>query len=474
MDDRCRNADGSGFDDDPAAQPTPAPSADASARPSNGLPPDQPSDDAESAARTAYSSASAHSGAPRFATHAADDGGLKGYEGLLALTLMLAGVTSIGPFGLQVVAPGLPVFAQSVGVSNSAAQLIITLATFSVAIGAVVYGPLADRFGRRPVLLGALAMAFVGATMAMLAPSFEIILVGRVLQSLGAGAGMVLARAVARDLFGLKGAAAMIARITGFMVIAPLIAPTIGGVLMDLVGWRGVFGAIALLAAGLLVWVWLAFEETLKTPSPRLDLASVFADFRLILGRRAFRAYCGYAGLSIATFFLFVGGAPYVMSASFGLSPLQYALLFVGVSIAFMTCNFLSAKAAARWGARQVILISPLLSGIAALLATAALALGWGGWGWGGALLTLLPCVFHSFSAGLATPQAIAGAVNAAPERAGSASGLTAVVQFGMAGLAAQLAPLLPPTSPVALMLCMAALSLMSTALFWLLGSGRD
>lgn len=397
-----------------------------------------------------------------------------GVDSVLALTIMLAAVTSIGPFALQVVAPGLPAFARSLGVPNSSAQLVITLAIFSIAAGAVVYGPLSDRFGRRPVLLGSLWLAVGGSVIAALAPNFEIILLGRVLQSIGTGAGMVLARAVARDLFGVRGSAAMIARITGFMVVAPMVAPTMGGLVIEYVGWRGVFAAIGLFSAALLIWAQARFRETLKTPSAQLNFASVFADYRQILGRRAFVAYCAYTALSIGTFFLFIGAAPYLMEARYGLSPAEYGLLFIAVSITFMSCNFLSARVAARFGARTVVLVGPVFAAVWALAIGALLFADVGGAGILGAALAVSVCAGNAVSAGLATPQAIAGAVNTAPERAGSASGLVAVVQFATAGVAAQAATMLPPSSPIALPLAMAGLAAASSLAFWLLGSGED
>lgn len=388
---------------------------------------------------------------------------------VLALTIMLAAVSSIGPFAVQAIAPGLPAIGRALEVSPAAAQLLVSLAVFAMAAGAIVYGPLADHFGRRPVLLGGLALTVLGATIAALAPVFEVVLLGRVLQSVGAGAGMVLARAVARDLFGQDGAAAMIARITGFMVIAPMVAPVIGGVLIEGVGWRGLFAAIACFALGLLFWARARFQETLVSPSPGVDLGAVLRDYRMILARPAFRAHAAFATLSISTFFLFVGAAPYVMEQSFGLGPASYGALFIAISVTYMAANFSAAWAARRWGARRLILRGPPLFAIGGLPLAAALAMGVGGAGWGGAALLAFVCAVNAVSAGWSQPQALAGAVSAAPERAGSASGLTAVLMFTGAGVAAQAATLLPPLSPGVLPIAMSVMAVLSSVLFWLL-----
>ncbi len=476
MEDRFSSSTGSSDIDDPAAHP--GTTADAAAAEIPHLEPVSLAGHDESVAPPPLADVvdDVGSRAVSGAVSCSSDGddALGKVDGVLTLTIMLAAVTSIGPFALQVVAPGLPAFARALDVSNSAAQLIVTLAIFAMAAGAVVYGPLSDRFGRRPVLLGALWLAVVGSAIAAFAPSFEVILLGRVLQSLGTGAGMVLARAVARDMFGVSGSAAMIARITGFMVVAPMVAPTIGGLVIEYIGWRGVFGAIGVFSAVLLVWAQARFQESLQNPSESLGFASVFRDYARILGKRAFVAYCSYTALSIGTFFLFIGAAPYLMEQRYGLTPAEYGLLFIGVSLAFMTANFYSARAAARFGARNVVLYAPLFSVGWSLVVAALLAAGVGGVGYLGAVLAVAVCIGNAVSAGLATPQAVAGAVNTSPDRAGSASGLIAVVQFGTAGVVAQLSTLLSPTSAIALPIGMAALAAGSTLAFWALGKGEE
>ncbi len=331
-----------------------------------------------------------------------------------------------------------------------------------------------DLFQEMQWISAPFTLAVVGSAIAAFAPSFEVILLGRVLQSLGTGAGMVLARAVARDMFGVSGSAAMIARITGFMVVAPMVAPTIGGLVIEYIRWRGVFGAIGVFSAVLLVWAQARFQESLQNTSESLGLASVFRDYARILGKRAFVAYCSYTALSIGTFFLFIGAAPYLMEQRYGLTPAEYGLLFIGVSLAFMAANFYSARAAARFGARNVVLYAPLFSVGWSLVVAALLAAGVGGVGYLGAVLAVAVCIGNAVSAGLATPQAVAGAVNTSPDRAGSASGLIAVVQFGTAGVVAQLSTLLSPTSAIALPIGMAALAAGSTLAFWALGRGEE
>ncbi|MEO1293833.1 MAG: MFS transporter, partial [Pseudomonadota bacterium] len=138
---------------------------------------------------------------------------------------LLAGITALGPFAMQALAPAIPGLGRSLEVSPAEAQLFLSLSTLAMAAGAVLYGPLADYYGRRPIILGGLVLAFVGATIAVLSPGYTMALVGRMVQSVGAATGMILARAVAVDRHGREGAAPVIAQMTAYMVVAPMLAP---------------------------------------------------------------------------------------------------------------------------------------------------------------------------------------------------------------------------------------------------------
>lgn len=382
-------------------------------------------------------------------------------EAGVAFTLLLAGVTGLAPFALQSIAPGLPLLASAIAIPTESAQLLVSLAVLSMAAGAVVYGPAADRFGRRPVLLWGLGLAAVGAAISAMAESFALVLAGRILQSLGAGAGMVLSRAVARDLFEREEAAALIARVTAIMVVAPMLAPTIGGAIIESVGWRGVFWAIAGLAGALWLWTWAAFPETVRVRAPSFDLKSVFGDYRKIARLRVFWRYAGYGAISLSSFFLFVGGAPHVMERSFGVGPAAYGAYFLGIAGAYMAANAVNPWVTRRLGGDRSILLGSWIGLLGAGAAAVVLAMGVSApW------IVVAAAGANSIGAGLAVPNALAGAVGAAPERAGSASGLTSVVQFACAALAAQAAAALPADAPAAVPLGMALAAAASLVVF--------
>ena len=401
-------------------------------------------------------------------------------EASLSLIFLLAAATALGPFALQALAPGLPRLSVALAVPESAAQMMISLSMAATALGAVVYGPISDRYGRRPVLLAAAALSTGGATLSALAPNFEVALIGRLIQAIGGGAGMVLARAAARDLFGATGAAAMIARITAAMVIAPMIAPAVGGVAVEFAGWRGIFLLTALISFGLGVWIWMGFAETVQRFSPRLDLSSALSDYAKIAWRRAFWADASYAALSLASFFLFVSGGPYVMERAFNVGPGLYGVFFFIAAAFYMGANLLSPMITERVGRRGAILLGAWIGAAGPAASTAFLffheasaELAPGAIDWAAAAAFVFAVTANSIGAGVAVPNAVAGAVSAYPERAGSASSLLSVVQFSIAGVAAQSATWFPLDVGWALCLGMTILGAAAALTCWALWPRR-
>src|SRR5690606_16529208 len=172
----------------------------------------------------------------------------------LALILLLAAVTATGPFTLHALSPALPAVSAGLEVSAAAAQLLLSLSLVAMAVSTLAWGPLSDRYGRRPVLLVGMVVATLGSALAAVAPSLWVAILGRLLQAGGAAAGMVLARAVAQDVFGTARAAGVIGQMTAFMVAAPMVAPTVSGLIVASSDWRGVFWMTAVLCAGLVIW----------------------------------------------------------------------------------------------------------------------------------------------------------------------------------------------------------------------------
>lgn len=372
------------------------------------------------------------------------------------MVLVLA--TGLGPFAMQVFLPALPAIQAGFRASAAAAQLAFSLSTLAIAVATLVYGPVSDRFGRRPALLGGLFVFLLGTTLCAAAPSLELLILGRIVQAAGGCAGMVLSRAIVRDLFPREQAAQALAWITMAMVVAPMMAPALGGLLVDLAGWRSIF--LAGLAVGAVVLAACAARLTETARPGRLASgAAMLGAFALLLRQRAFRGWAMQAAFSMAVFFAFLAAAPFLVVEAYGRPAVEYGLLFVLISAAFMAGNFAAARLSVRAGSERMILL-----GSAGSLAGAGLALTLALAGQWTPLALFLPTALGAFAQGVAMPNAQAAIVSVAPELAGSAAGLSGFLQMTVAAAAAQIVGSLATGSPLPVTLGMtlcAALALL-------------
>lgn len=381
------------------------------------------------------------------------------------LLLLLAAATGIAPFSLHVIAPALPEIAAGLAVGPAAAQLMISAALLATAAATLVLGTLSDRYGRRPVLLWSLGAAALGSLAVVLAPGIEAAVAGRFLQAAGGSVGMVVARAVATDLFAREGAGAFIARLTAVMVLMPMVAPWIGGELVGVVGWRGLFVLILALVLAVGLVALLAMPETMAPGGGGgRGPAWLAAGLAFAARSRTFWAETLFSAFQISAFFSFVGAAPFVMREAYGHGPEIYGRWFVLVSLLFIAGNLASARIAPRLGPAGMHHLGAFctlgLAGLALLAGEAGLVTG--------ALGLFLPACCNAVGAGLVMPQAVAAAVAARAERAGAASSLLGFLQFAMAGTAAQLAGALDHGRPLPVLLMLWGLAAVSFAL-WLL-----
>lgn len=335
---------------------------------------------------------------------------------------------------------------------------MLSLSLVAMAIATLIWGPLSDRYGRVPVMLAGLALAAGGSAMAALAPELWVAVLGRLLQAAGGAAGMVLARAVAQDIFGSERSAGVIGQITAVMVAAPMVAPTLSGLVVEGVGWRGIFWLSALLCLGLVIWTRAGLAESAPGGGAR-RVSDMLGGFVVIGGRAAFLRHAGYAACSLAGFYYFVGITPYVMQDAFGRGPAAYGLYFMLLSGMYMITNFVCGPITAKFGAERVLPFGALLAVAGPGLSIALLLAGVSD-----PLVLFMPGMIQSFGAGLAVPNAMAGAVASAPDRAGAASGLLGFSQFLLAALTTQVAGFLPHEDPMVVpagMLVMLALGLL-------------
>lgn len=245
------------------------------------------------------------------------------------LIILLGALAAIGPFSIDMYLPGLPNIAKYFSTDISNVQLTLTSYFFGIAFGQIFYGPLVDRFGRkRPLLIG-LAIYLISSVGCALSPSVWALIGFRFLQSLGACAGMVISRAVVRDSFSPHEAAKAFSQILLVMGIAPIIAPSLGGIIIANFSWRVIFFLLVALSSVLLVWCFFLLPET-KKPDPQVSLlpSSVFSGFLTVIQVPRFWVYVTLSSLASAVMFAYISGSPFVFMRLFGLGETEYAWVF--------------------------------------------------------------------------------------------------------------------------------------------------
>lgn len=363
-----------------------------------------------------------------------------------ALVPLLVVFAAIGPMALNLPLPAVPGLARYFDTDPGTIQLTITLYLAGMAVAQLFLGPLSDRYGRRPVIIGALAVTAAMSLFAALAASATMLIVARVLQSFGASAGQVIGRAIIRDVFDKDRAASMIGWVTMAMVVAPMVSPSIGGLMTETIGWRWVFAATACIALVTLALAVVRLPETRAVVSSP-SFGQLLRDAGALCRNRFFVGYLLIGALSSITFFSFVGGAPHVTVTIMGQSSTVYGLWFMVNACGYMAGNAICGRYAARFGSDRLIRFG---SAMMVLMALVQFAIALAGWMVHPAWL-FLPQAAIAFANGLQLPGSIAGAVSVRPEAAGSASGIVGFAQMGLGAIAAQIAGTLVGTtmSPV-------------------------
>jgi DHA1 family bicyclomycin/chloramphenicol resistance-like MFS transporter len=373
---------------------------------------------------------------------------------------LLIALAATAPLALQIFLPALPAIQAHFGVSTGIAQLVFSLSIFANAIATLAFGPLSDRFGRRPTIIFGMLAFTAGSALSAVAPDVWTLILARILQSIGGAAGMVLARAVVRDLYARERAAQMIAYLIMAMVVAPMLAPTIGALLTDGFGWRAVFWFTTVAAVVLTLLVVRHLFET-RPPEAGVGGFGLLGGAGYLLRQPTFLAYVLQSSFAISVFFSFLGGAPYFMVSILGRPATEYGLYFILVSGGFMAGNFTSARVGQRVGLDRMIWLGSVLA-LAGVL-VAALLLESGLWH---PVALFGPMMIAGFANGLSVPNAQAGAVSVDPALAGTASGLAGFGQMFMAGLVSQAVGMLQDGTPNAMLGFMTGCAILSVAGF--------
>jgi DHA1 family bicyclomycin/chloramphenicol resistance-like MFS transporter len=379
------------------------------------------------------------------------------------LILLLIAMSMTGPMATHIVVPAVPGLVQKFNTDAGTAQLTVSLFLMGLATAQLFLGPLSDRFGRRPVLLAGLGLTTLTGAAASFAPTIGWLVFVRTIQSFGASSGLVLGRAMIRDLYGRERAASMMATVTMVMAIAPMLSPLLGGLLDTLFGWRSIFIAITLASFCVLVWVFVALPETRPVRVTPVDNAQLWRDARALFASRSFIGYVLMAALGTGTHFSFIGAAPHLVINQMGLSSATYGAWFVIVAVGYVVGNFFTSRLTMRYGIHAIIMAGIATMTAGAILSLALLLI----FPNGGPAVLFIPQFVLSIASGLMLPNAIAGAVSVRPEAAGTASGLTGFIQQGSGAIAAQImgfvvAEVASPMPVAIVMLVIAVLTIIS------------
>ena len=344
----------------------------------------------------------------------------------LAMTAVLAMLTALGPLSTDFYLPSLPDIVRVMETDVAGAQATLSAFLFGFAGGQILWGPLSDRLGRRPVLLTGLGIFMVATLACALAPSIEALTLARAVQALGASGPIVLGRAMVRDLYEGPRAGRELARMGMIMGLVPAVAPVLGGVLQQAFGWRSTFVASLAFAVALIGVVMVLLPETIRSRSREpLSLMAIIRGFGTLLQNRAYRVYVGLTALAYGGLFAFISGSSFVLIGIHGLTPAQYGLSFGFGVLGFILGTILAQRLVGRRGMDGVIALGVLClagGGLAMLLCVLT--------GFAGPFGVIVPMALYACGVGLTMPQAQASAMMPFPDRAGAASSFTGLCQM--------------------------------------------
>ncbi|MBD8100650.1 multidrug effflux MFS transporter [Pseudomonas fluorescens] len=352
----------------------------------------------------------------------------------LRIILILGALSAFAPLAIDFYLPGFPAIASAFATDEKHVQLTLAVYFGGLAIGQLIYGPLADRFGRRVPLLSGVTLFTLASFACAYAPSLEWLIGARFVQALGGCAGMVISRAVVSDKCDAVGSAKVYSQLMLVTGLAPILAPLAGGLMVGLWGWQSIFLALSLFSVMAAIAVAVGLPETFPAHQPRQPLSGSLRRYGALLSDRVYLGYALTGGISIAGMFAYIAGSPFVFIKLYGVPAEHYGWLFGSNAAGFILVAQLNARLLAKRGpafllSRTVwvyVAAALTLLGIAALRTEALWPL----------LVPLFICIA---SLGCILPNTSACAMNGQGARAGSASALLGCIQFGVAAGAASL-----------------------------------
>ena len=353
---------------------------------------------------------------------------LKGFPGWL---ILLGGLTAVGPLSIDMYLPSFPTIVATLHTDAGAVQRTLAMFFIGLALGQIVYGPLSDRFGRKPPLYVGLIIYTAASLFCALAPNVYVLQWGRLLQALGGCAGMVISRAVIRDRCDAYGTAKAMSMIMLVMGVAPILAPQLGVWVLNAFSWRAIFGILVVFGGASLIAVHINMEETVdRNTAPRLNFASIVKTYRELLRDTHFLTYVLCGGCASAGMFAYIAGSPFVLIELYGLSTQQYGWIFAVNAAGLIAASQVNARLLAYFPPARILGYAVLTPALCGSLLLILKLLGISG------LPILLPALFLSVtSIGFSSPNSAALAMQHQGMRAGAASALLGTLQLSLATL---------------------------------------
>lgn len=352
-------------------------------------------------------------------------------EPSLGLAALLTTLVALGPLSTDLYLPALPSLAQELKTDVARVQLTLSVFLAGFALGQLAYGALSDRFGRRPMLLLGLGLYLLASLACLFATTIDMLIGAHFVQALGACAGPVLGRAIVRDVWGPLEAARVLAYVSGAMAIAPLIGPTLGGLLTVAFGWQANFAALVIFSTLQVTAVWFFLRESNAHPDPLATRPGrMLSNFGVLLRDRRYISYLLAQSFAYAVMFAFISGSSFILIGRHGLSPAVFGISFGLVVSGYIAGNMVSGRLVRGRGSDRLLLdgawTGALAGGLMFLLA-------W--WGVDQVWALLLPMFFSAMALGLVMPNALGGALAHYPRMAGVASALLGFCQMSIAAI---------------------------------------
>lgn len=356
----------------------------------------------------------------------------------------LALVSLIGPLAIHMYLPAMPVIKSVFAASDALVGLTYSVALLVMAFSTLVYGSLSDRYGRRPMLLTGLFLFTFGSGVSGIADSVSGLMAGRVIQALGAGCSVTLARAIARDAYGTGGLVKVIAYLTMAYTLGPMLATLFGGTLIDTIGWRSVFWFVAIAGALIATASYAVLYETHPKEDIRQKPSGFLQEYAALFSHARFTAFVLQTGLASGVFFAMAAAASFLMRDYLGRSATEFGVYFMAFPIGFLAGNLLSSRLSHRFGIENMVLAGSAINFLTVLLQSA-----WILAGYLSPLIIFIPGFFITFGQGIALPNAQVGAMRVIPSLSGTAAGVGVFFQMFLGAVFAQIYSLLANGTPI-------------------------